>query len=219
MKSTPLREEASLALETASWVLFEVAPAMIGTRPAAASMVTSITRSHSSWVSVGVSPVVPQGRRKSMPASTCQRTSWRSAISSMLPSRLKGVTRAVPHPRSFMASNYLLPKIVWPAACANSELAKNISEIEEARLANDPFRRQHGSFRKSPSRLGLMRQNNPIPARLQFQGMNSRQIAFALRRNFWLYARCLRKNTLQRHRRSGWRVLLVDVVSLDRKSV
>src|ERR1019366_2852391 len=183
MKSTPLREDASLALETASWVLFEVAPAMIGTRPAAASMVTSITRSHSSWVSVGFSPVVPQGRRKSMPASTCQRTSCRSAISSTLPSRLKGVTRAVPHPRSFMASNYLVPKIVWPAACANSELAKNIFEIEEARLAHDPFRCEHGSLGESPSRLRLVSQHNPIARRHQFERVNPRNVALALRRD------------------------------------
>src|ERR1019366_4592015 len=164
---------------------------MIGTRPCAASIVTSITRSHSSWLRVGVSPVVPQGRRKSMPASTCQRTSCRSAISSTLPSRLKGVTRAVPHPRSFMASNYLLPKIVWPAACANSELAKNIFEIEEACLAHDPFRRQYGSFRERASRLGFMGQDNSIPRRHQLQGVDPRHIPFTFRGDLRLNVRRL----------------------------
>ncbi len=56
---------------------------MMGTRPAATSMVTSITCSHSSCVSVGVSPVVPQGTRKSIPDSICHATRLRSAVSSI----------------------------------------------------------------------------------------------------------------------------------------
>ena len=67
MASTPLRFATSQAFSTASAVALDVAPATIGTRPAAASMVISITRSHSSLVSVGVSPVVPQGTRKPIP--------------------------------------------------------------------------------------------------------------------------------------------------------
>jgi lysine/ornithine N-monooxygenase len=83
-------------------VQFDVAPATIGTRPAATSIVMSITRSHSSLVSVGVSPVVPQGTRKWMPDAICHSTSWRNAFSSMLWSCLKGVMSAVPQPCRFM---------------------------------------------------------------------------------------------------------------------
>ena len=70
-QSTPGIAATVLAFSTASRVLLEVAPATIGTRPRVSSIVTSITRSHSSRESVGVSPVVPQGTRKSMPLSTC----------------------------------------------------------------------------------------------------------------------------------------------------
>src|SRR6478672_6596453 len=54
----------------------------MGTRPAATSIVVSITCSHSSCESVGVSPVVPQGTRKSIPDSTCHATRLRRAVSS-----------------------------------------------------------------------------------------------------------------------------------------
>ena len=64
----------------------EVAPAIMGTRPATTSIVVSITCSHSSCVRVGVSPVVPHGTRKSMPDSTCHATKLRRAASSMEPS-------------------------------------------------------------------------------------------------------------------------------------
>ena len=53
---------------SASRVEFDPAPAMTGTRPAAAAMQTSTTRSCSSCESVGDSPVVPHGTRASVPA-------------------------------------------------------------------------------------------------------------------------------------------------------
>ena len=81
----PLRRATSRAFSTASAVEFEVAPATIGTLPAATSMVMSMTRSHSLRESVGVSPVVPQGTRKSMPDVTCHSTNDRSAASSSAP--------------------------------------------------------------------------------------------------------------------------------------
>ena len=86
MASTPLTAAMARAFSTASAVEFEVAPATIGTRPATTSIVISTTRSHSSLVSVGVSPVVPQGTRKSIFDSTCQATSARRAASSTEPS-------------------------------------------------------------------------------------------------------------------------------------
>src|SRR4051794_3903346 len=67
---------------------------MTGTRPRAASTVSSITRSCSGKSSVGDSPVVPTGTRPSMPPLTWYSTCSRSRASSTLPSR-KGVTIAV----------------------------------------------------------------------------------------------------------------------------
>src|SRR3954471_22589022 len=107
MASTPLRLATSFALLTASRVEFDVAPATIGTRPFTTSMVMSMTRSHSSWESVGVSPVVPQGTRKSILDSTCHSTNPRKDFSSIEPSDLNGVTSAVPHPRNFNISTSL----------------------------------------------------------------------------------------------------------------
>src|SRR5438445_564972 len=60
MALTPGRAATSLAFSTASCVEFEVAPATIGTRPAATSTVTSIRCSHSSCGRVVVSPFMPQ---------------------------------------------------------------------------------------------------------------------------------------------------------------
>src|SRR5437899_544153 len=94
------------AFSTASRVEFDVAPATMGTRPRAASNVIPNTNLHSLRESVGVSPVVPQGNKKSMPDSTWQVTRLRRDGSSMEPFGLKGVTRAVPQPRSFIALAY-----------------------------------------------------------------------------------------------------------------
>ncbi|MEJ0041332.1 MAG: hypothetical protein WDM81_03590 [Rhizomicrobium sp.] len=61
----------------ASSVELEPAPAMTGTRPLASSTQISITRMCSSWLSVGDSPVVPQGTRPWLPCAICQDTSLR----------------------------------------------------------------------------------------------------------------------------------------------
>src|SRR2546421_6685818 len=57
-----------------------------------------MTRRCSARVSVGLSPVVPHGTKKLIPASICRRTSLRSVSSSSDRSRRNGVTNAVPHP-------------------------------------------------------------------------------------------------------------------------
>ena len=72
--------------------------------PAASSTVISTTRRCSARVSVGLSPVVPQGTRKSMPASIWRRTRSRSVASSSDRSRRNGVTSAVPHPVNMCTS-------------------------------------------------------------------------------------------------------------------
>ena len=54
-------------------------------RSAATSRVVAITHSSSSWLSVGVSPVVPQATRPWMPASIWRRTRVRKVSSSIAP--------------------------------------------------------------------------------------------------------------------------------------
>ena len=54
-------------------------PAITGF-PAACCRATSSTWSFSDSVSVGVSPVVPSGTRKSIPAVTCQSTVAANAV-------------------------------------------------------------------------------------------------------------------------------------------
>src|SRR6202048_2996351 len=84
-----------------SWVELEPAPAITGTRPMASSMHHSTTRLCSSWLTVGLSPVVPTGTRPLVPSEICQLTSDRKAASSSEPC-LKGVTKEVKEPRNFV---------------------------------------------------------------------------------------------------------------------
>src|SRR5436309_14759671 len=77
----------------ASLVEFEPAPAITGTRPLASATHHSTTRSCSSWLTVGLSPVVPTGTRPWIPSAICQLTSEPNAASSTEPF-LKGVTKA-----------------------------------------------------------------------------------------------------------------------------
>src|SRR5947209_5967380 len=98
MPESPFTRASFFAFSTPSRVLLLVHPPKTGTRPAAASQVTSTTRSHSCSLSVAASPVVPQGIRNPIPLSICQSTSARSAASSTLSSLRKGVTSAVPQP-------------------------------------------------------------------------------------------------------------------------
>ena len=63
-----------------SAVLFEPVPGITFTRPATVSTTKAITRSCSSWLSVGDSPVVPTGTRQPVPAAI-----WNSICSRNLP--------------------------------------------------------------------------------------------------------------------------------------
>src|SRR5580692_8043844 len=104
---------ACSASSIASLVELEPAPAITGTRPFASSMHHSTTRLCSSWLSVGLSPVVPTGTSPWVPSEICQFTSERKAASSSEPF-LKGVTRAVKDPRNFvLAAMELLPTLVY----------------------------------------------------------------------------------------------------------
>src|SRR5207253_4073682 len=82
-------------------VEFEPAPAITGTRRFACSTHHSTTRRCSSWLRVGLSPVVPTGTSPRVPSAICQSTSWRKAFSSSDPF-LNGVTSAVKEPRKLV---------------------------------------------------------------------------------------------------------------------
>ena len=94
-----------LAQWMTSRVSYPPAPASTGTLPAA----SSTTSCHDADALVvasasGLSPVVPHGTRKWMPASICRRARRLTAASSSAPSRVNGVTSAVPHPVQAFAS-------------------------------------------------------------------------------------------------------------------
>jgi len=74
-------------------VLFEPAPAMMGTRPAAACTAAATMAPCSAWLSVGDSPVVPHTTMADEPCSICQCTR-RVSVGRSTASFRKGVTRA-----------------------------------------------------------------------------------------------------------------------------
>ena len=76
--------------------------ATIGKRPATTSIVVSITRSHSSASASESRSTCRTAPENLLWSSTCHATRLRSALSSIDPSALNGVTIAVPHPRNFM---------------------------------------------------------------------------------------------------------------------
>ena len=90
--SAPTRSACCMN-RTPSTVLLEPAPAITGTRPSAARTTSSMTVSCSSWLSVGLSPVVPTGTRPDEPSEICQSTIDLSASRSNFPSE-NGVTSA-----------------------------------------------------------------------------------------------------------------------------
>ena len=102
MASAPTRL-ACVARLIASAVALEPAPAITGTRPAAASITSSTTRSCSAWDNVGDSPVVPTGTRPWVPCATCHSTNDCSAASSIPPLR-NGVIKATMEPRNMAGS-------------------------------------------------------------------------------------------------------------------
>src|SRR6202047_1560744 len=99
----------------ASLVELEPAPAITGTLPLASSTHHSTTRLCSSWLTVGLSPVVPTGTRPWVPSAICQLTRPRKAASSSEPF-LNGVTKAVNEPRKFVfaAMDFLRTRALRP---------------------------------------------------------------------------------------------------------
>src|SRR5690606_20456135 len=106
---------------------------MTGTRPAATSMQTSMTRLCSSCDRVGVSPVVPTGTSPLVPSSICQFTNARKAFSSNAPSESNGVTSAVIEPFSI---SELLRKIDGTSChWSLSAVDRNVAEAMHNSLA------------------------------------------------------------------------------------
>ena len=89
----------------ASVVLLEPVPATTGMRPATRSTTVLMTSSCSLCDKVGHSPVVPTGTMKSIPPVICESTKFcnPSISSSLAFTPLKGVTMAVPVPRTLEA--------------------------------------------------------------------------------------------------------------------
>src|ERR1700674_4181795 len=127
----------------ASLVELEPAPAITGTRPAASSMHHSTMRLCSSWLPVGLSPVVPTGTRPFVPSAICQLTSPRNAASSSEPF-LNGVTKAVNDPRKFVLAAMDFLRTRASRLCRLLETAIHIG-------SDDPA--------KGPHRCGLC----PVP--------------------------------------------------------
>src|SRR5262245_2128961 len=127
----------------ASWVEFEPAPAITGTRPFACSTHHSTTWPCSWCVSVGLSPVVPTGTRPLVPSAICQSTRPRKAFSSTEP-LLKGVTSAVNEPL----------KLVLAVMTSSSEIAWGVRPCAAAPLCRHCYR--EGAREESP-RMRLRR--------------------------------------------------------------
>src|ERR1700744_2932679 len=114
----------------ASLVELEPAPAITGTRPLASSMHHSTTRLCSSWLTVGLSPVVPTGTRPWVPSAICQLTSERKAASSPQPF-LNGVTKAVNEPRKFVliAMDFLQTRVACPSKPARDQFISGMAVL------------------------------------------------------------------------------------------
>src|SRR5665213_2524645 len=115
----------------ASLVELEPAPAITGTRPFASPMHHSTTRLCSSWLTVGLSPVVPTGTRPWVPSAICQLTNARKAASSSEPF-LNGVTRAVNEPLKFVLA--AMNPLRTPFACRlNQRIPTHIGSHDQAK--------------------------------------------------------------------------------------
>jgi len=70
-------DRAAFTCSITSWVAFEPAPAITGTRPRTTSTVARMTSAFSAAVRVALSPVVPHGTSTSVPSERCHSQSSR----------------------------------------------------------------------------------------------------------------------------------------------
>src|SRR6266496_5031523 len=159
MPSAPA-STASRAQKTAFAVWFPPAPAMTGTRPAAAFTTAAVTPFLSSPESVADSPVVPHGTRKSIPASICHSTSLVSARKSIRPLSSNGVTSAVPQP--FQSTRYTVPP---PRSL--TDLTEQLTELEHALPTRDPLRGPDGATGEPGAPPGAVNELHLVLGRLE----------------------------------------------------
>ena len=124
--------------ETASLVELDPAPATTGTRLFAVLTQISMIRRCSSWLTVGLSPVVPTGTRPCDPSAICQSTKAEKAFSSTAPSA-NGVMSAVIEPLSIF--------VRFPRACRSAFLS---------RRAAPPPKCGHLCFMRAPRRRTIV---------------------------------------------------------------
>src|SRR6266478_2913848 len=191
MPSAP-RAASSRERAMTSAVLYPPAPPRTGALPLANSTVILTTRRCSSCVSVGLSPVVPQGTRKSTPASICRLIKTRRAGSSREPSRRKGVTSAVPVPVNMML---LLP--FFP----------QLNSLRISRNSNSPFfpttqraaRKTFAAARRVTKRDGV---RGGIETDFMRAGMRTRAVGTQADRTVVAACSHLLRKFLQRPRRA-----------------
>src|SRR5262245_54146795 len=198
MPSAPARSSSATSSITLA-VLLPPAPATTGTRPRATSTVTFTTQRYSSCVRVTLSPVVPQGARKSIPSWICHSTRSARRRSSSLPSRRNGVTIAVPQP-------------VKPSRRVIShpqDLAKHVAKLEEALLPRDPARRQDRPFGEPLPAAGPVLEDDGIRFAVEPDNVIAGNVPRAGRGDARLRTAQVRAHQLEeRHGRSRRRVLL-----------
>src|SRR5690606_1134295 len=146
-------------------VEFEPAPAITGA-PLAPATSTAIRtrRSCSSTLSVGVSPVVPQGTRPSQPSASTSSQSFAYAASSIAPPR-KGVAsatkvpshlvRSVGMPPSYGATGRCQPRPPVPTFCTARSTCR-ASRRRHARSRPDVLRRTDGPVLGAVLVLGFL---------------------------------------------------------------
>src|SRR5690242_16253233 len=99
----------------------------------------STTRLCSSWLRVGLSPVVPTGTRPWVPSSICQFTRARNASSSTFPP-LNGVTRAVIEPLSDFIGAFLVRGVASILVGRHISAAAHRRKQGFSRLPPEPVR-------------------------------------------------------------------------------
>src|SRR5271169_2502644 len=189
MPSTPIAANSRPSAITSA-VLYPPAPASTGTRPFASSTVISTTRKCSSCVSVGLSPVVPHGTRKSIPASIWRLISARSVDSSSEPSRQNGVTSAVPVPVNMVFLllwlNVVLPKSTWRPKGRryedpSTQFAEDLLKFVEPFSAGDPARCLQSAARKTFAAVRCVAQRDGIGSGIETDFVRTGNRAGAIR--------------------------------------
>src|SRR5579885_634990 len=229
MPSAPIAS-ISRASSITSAVLYPPAPASTGTLPEASSNVISTTRRCSRRVRVGFSPVVPQGTRKWIPASTWRRTKRRRAGSSRLKSRRNGVTSAVPQPRNLITASQLataknrqpnLPRRSppsrrpQPAGWSGRSAEQHLAKLVHPFFAHDPLRRLHRPARKTQAAPGRVRQRDRIGLGIEANHVSAWNRARPVRREVnRTRIPCLFHHLFQLQQRAGRRILFHAVVNL-----